>query len=75
MLLRVTGHRVLDEKVIEAGRLFRWTVTAIVLGWVYCVNPDPRLLRHRGSGASVMAKAKRLTVTSGPRLPAVRPDS
>jgi hypothetical protein len=23
-----------------------------VLGWAYSVSPDPRLLRHRGSGVS-----------------------
>jgi hypothetical protein len=47
----------------------RNTATASVLGWVYSVKPDPRLLRHRGSGASAMAKTKRPTVTSGPRRP------
>lgn len=39
----------------------RYTATTIVLGWVNSVSPDPRLLRHRGSGASAATKTKRPT--------------
>ncbi len=56
-----SSHGGVGVGVRESSRLTscRYTATATVLGWAYSVSPDPRLLRHRGSGVSAMARTKR----------------
>ena len=53
----------------DPGRL-RVCRAATVRGWGLSCQPDPRLLRHRGSAASALAKTSSLTVTCGSGHPA-----